>query len=85
MPEPGHLREEGPRHHFLYRELLQIPVTTGTSLVVSRHASLYSTGYRSPLPTSPSHYANTLTYTALQVGKRHHESCGANFIASPAN
>lgn len=56
-PEVGGL---GP--HFFYRELRQIPVTTDTSLVVSRHTSLYSTGYHSRLPAiaSHSHYANTL-------------------------
>ncbi len=54
--------------------LPQIPVTTDASLVMSRHSSLYSTGYRPLLPTiaSSRHYANTLFWVALQDGQRNH-------------
>jgi len=68
----GNSGGEGPRHHFLYREPLQILVTTGISLVLSRPASPHGTGYHSPLSgvVSPSHHANALFYTALRADGR---------------
>jgi hypothetical protein len=63
-PEPGRL--PAVTDHAARR---RIPVTTDTSLVVSRHVSPYSTGYNSPLPTivSFSRYANKLFLKVLQA------------------
>src|ERR1022692_2088859 len=60
------------------------PVITGTSLVVSRQPvqhrlSLTITGHlQSQLK------GNTLFHAASRAGQRNNETCGANFIASPA-
>jgi hypothetical protein len=58
--ERGTRRIPGRRlkHPLFYREFLWTPEATNTSVVMSRHASLYSTGYHSPLPAAASsgHY-----------------------------
>jgi len=71
MPRADQRRAPAAPPGGFYRKLPQIPVITDASVVMSRHASPYSTFYHSPLPAivSLSHYENALFCRVLQAGK----------------